>query len=89
MEIDYNWQQPRGDGIIVLFNVSFNISVHIEHEKDGRFTNGTRVSFLRVPHFAQDRTLFPARVEEACRHEEGWNHLTCTDFLDEAKPGSR
>ena len=30
--------------------------------------------------FAQDRTTFLSRVEEACRHDEGWTHLTVTDF---------
>ena len=30
--------------------------------------------------FAQDRTTFLARVEEARRHEEEWTHLTVTDF---------
>ena len=30
--------------------------------------------------FAQDRTLFLARVEDARRHDEAWTHLTVTDF---------
>ena len=30
--------------------------------------------------FAQDRTTFLTRVEEACRHDEEWTHLTVTDF---------
>ena len=30
--------------------------------------------------FAQDRTAFLSRVEEACRHDEEWNHLAVTDF---------
>ena len=34
--------------------------------------------------FAQDWTTFLTRVEEACRHDEEWNHLAVTDFW--AKP---
>ena len=30
--------------------------------------------------FAQDRTTFLSRVEEACRHDEEWDHLAVTDF---------
>ena len=30
--------------------------------------------------FAQDRTTFLTRVEEACRHDEEWTHLTITSF---------
>ena len=30
--------------------------------------------------FAQDRTTFLSRVEEACRHDEVWTHLAVTDF---------
>ena len=30
--------------------------------------------------FAQAWTTFLARVEEACRHDEEWTHLTVTDF---------
>ena len=30
--------------------------------------------------FAQDRTTFLLRVEEACRHDEEWTHLAVTDF---------
>ena len=30
--------------------------------------------------FAQDRTTFLSRVEEACRHDEDWTHLAVTDF---------
>ena len=30
--------------------------------------------------FAQDRTAFLSRVEEACRHDEEWDHLAVTDF---------
>ena len=29
--------------------------------------------------FAQDRTAFRSRGEEACRHDEEWNHLAVTD----------
>ena len=30
--------------------------------------------------FAQNRTTFLSRVEEACRHDEEWTHLAVTDF---------
>ena len=30
--------------------------------------------------FAQYWTAFLSRVEEACRHDEEWNHLAFTDF---------
>ena len=30
--------------------------------------------------FTQDWTAFLARVEEACRHDEEWTHLTVADF---------
>ena len=48
-EIDCNWQQPRGEGIIVPFSVSFNISLHIEYMKKGKSINGTRTSLHSVP----------------------------------------
>ena len=31
--------------------------------------------------FAQHRTTFLTRVEEACRHDEEWTHLMVTDFF--------
>ena len=44
-----------------------------EHQWDkNTFTQGAL--------FAQDRTASLSRVEEACRHDEEWNHLSVTDF---------
>ena len=68
---------PRG--IIVPFSVSFNISLHMEYMKKGKSINGTKTS-LQGALFAQDRTAFLSRVEEACRHDEEWDHLAVTDF---------
>ena len=48
-EIDCNWQQPRGEGIIASLSVSFSISLLTEHTKKGKITNGTRTSSHRVP----------------------------------------
>ena len=39
--------------------------------------------------FAQDRTTFLSRVEEACRHDEEWDHLAVTDFLGETQSSAR
>ena len=71
---------PGKRGSPAPFSVSFSISLHTEHTKKGKITNGTRTCLHRVPLFAQDRTTFLARAEEACRHDEEWTHLTVTDF---------
>ena len=48
-EIGHNWQQPRGEGIIAPFSVSFSISLQTEYTKKGKITNGTRTSLHTVP----------------------------------------
>ena len=52
----------------------------MEYMKKGKGINGTRTSLHRVPFFAQDWTASLSRVEEACRHDEEWDHLAVTDF---------
>ena len=69
-ERDCNWQRPRGEGIIAPFSVSFSISLRTAYKN--KLTQGAL--------FAQDRTTLLTRVEEACRHDEDWTHLTVTDF---------
>ena len=48
-EIDCNWQQLRGEGIIASLSASFSISLLTEHTKKGKITNGTRTSSHRGP----------------------------------------
>ena len=48
-EIDCNWQQPRGEGIINPFSVSFNISLHTVYTNKCKITNGTRTILHRGP----------------------------------------
>ena len=48
-EIDRKWQQPRGEGIIAPFSVSFNISLHTECMKKGKITNGKERAYTRCP----------------------------------------
>ena len=48
-EIDCNWQQPRGEGIIVPFSVSFSISLHTECMKKGKIRMAQEQAYTRCP----------------------------------------
>ena len=79
-EIDCNWQQPSGRRdhrtIQCVFQHQLIYGMHEkrqDHQWDkNKLTQGAL--------FAQDRTTFLSRVEEACRHDEDWTHLAVTDF---------